>query len=68
MRNLARIKWHCESNPDKIVVATGDTDQLECIDCITKQNDYDKHYNKRVDMIFPVCKVSERTRGSTEQG
>ncbi|MFM7984180.1 MAG: hypothetical protein ACKPKO_33140, partial [Candidatus Fonsibacter sp.] len=36
VKNPARIKRYCESNPDKIVVATGDTDQLECIDCITK--------------------------------
>ncbi|MFM7982405.1 MAG: hypothetical protein ACKPKO_24100, partial [Candidatus Fonsibacter sp.] len=41
-RSLARIKRYCESNPDNIVVATGDTDQLECIECITDQNDYDK--------------------------
>ena len=54
VRNLARIKRYCESNPDKIVIATGDTDQLECIDCITNQNDYDEYYNRCVDMIFPV--------------
>ena len=54
VRNLARIKRYCESNPDKIVVATGDTDQLACIDCITNQNDYDEYYNRCVDMIFPV--------------
>ncbi len=54
MRNLARIKRYCESNPDKIVIATGDTDQLECIDCITNQNDYDEYDNKCVDMIFPA--------------
>ncbi|MFM7987901.1 MAG: hypothetical protein ACKPKO_52170, partial [Candidatus Fonsibacter sp.] len=54
VRNLARIKRYCESNPDKIVVATGDTDQLECIDCITNQNNYDENYNKCVDMIFPA--------------
>ena len=54
VRNLARIKRYCESNPDKIVIATGDTDQLECIDCITNKNDYDEYYNRCVDMIFPV--------------
>ncbi|MFM7981907.1 MAG: hypothetical protein ACKPKO_21565 [Candidatus Fonsibacter sp.] len=43
-----------KANPDKIVVATGDTDQLECIDCITNQNNYDEYDNKCVDMIFPV--------------
>ena len=51
VRNLARIKRYCESNPDNIVVAAmGDT----CIDCITNPNDYDAYYNKCVDMLFPV--------------
>ena len=54
VRNLARIKRYCESNPEKIVVATGGTNQLECIDCITNQNDCDKYCNKCVDMTFPV--------------
>ncbi|MFM7988969.1 MAG: hypothetical protein ACKPKO_57615, partial [Candidatus Fonsibacter sp.] len=54
VRNPARIKRYCESNPDKIVVATGDTGQLECIYCITNQNNDDEYYNKCVDMIFPV--------------
>ncbi|MFM7978528.1 MAG: hypothetical protein ACKPKO_04365, partial [Candidatus Fonsibacter sp.] len=43
IRKLARIKRYCESNPDKIVVATGDTDRLECIDCTMNQNDYDEY-------------------------
>ena len=64
VRNLARIKRYGESNPDKIVIATGDTDQLECIDCITNQNDYDEYYNKCVDMIFPVGMFFRETRGS----
>ena len=29
VRNLARIKRYCENNPDKTVVATGDTDKRE---------------------------------------
>ena len=65
VRNLARIKRYCESNPDKIVVATGDTNQLECIDCITNQNDYDEYYSRCVDMIFPIACSSERARGSS---
>ncbi|MFM7857176.1 MAG: hypothetical protein ACKO96_35970, partial [Flammeovirgaceae bacterium] len=52
--NLARIKRYCESNPDKNVVATGDTDQLECIDCFTNHNNYGEYYNGCVDVIFPV--------------
>ena len=35
-------------------MATGDSMQLECIDCITNQHDYDEHYNCCVDLIFPV--------------
>ncbi|MFM7986711.1 MAG: hypothetical protein ACKPKO_46090, partial [Candidatus Fonsibacter sp.] len=71
VRNLARIKRYCESNPDKIVVATGDTDQLECIDCITNQNNYDKYYNKCVDMIFPVgmlLKENKRLKSKKDKG
>ena len=53
VRKLARIKRYCEEHPEKIVIATGDTNQLECIDCITNQHDYDTYYNRCVDMIFP---------------
>jgi len=53
VRKLARIKRYCDEHPDKIVIATGDTNQLECIDCITNQHDYDEYYNKCVDLIFP---------------
>jgi hypothetical protein len=55
VRKLARIKRYCDANPDKIVIATGDTNQLECIDCITNQHDYDSYYNRCVDLIFPDC-------------
>lgn len=53
VRKLAKIKRYCEERPEKIVIATGDTNQLECIDCITNQHDYDTYYNRCVDMIFP---------------
>ena len=32
VRKLARIKRYCDEHPDKIVTATENTDQLECID------------------------------------
>ena len=53
VRKLARIKRYCNEHPEKIVIATGDTNQLESIDCITNQHDYDTYYNKCVDLIFP---------------
>ena len=53
VRKLARIKRYCDKNPEKIVIATGDTSQLECIDQITNQHDYDEYYNRCIDQIFP---------------
>ena len=35
IRMLARIKAYCDAKPDKIIIATGDTAQLECIDLIS---------------------------------
>ena len=52
VRKLSRIKHYCESHPEKIVVATGDTSQLKCIEPITNQHDYHEYYNHCVDMIF----------------
>ena len=48
VRKLARIKRLCDEHPDNIIIATGDTNQLECIDCITNQRDYDEYYNRCV--------------------
>ena len=53
VRKLARIKRYCHEQPEKIVIATRDTNQLESIDCITNQHNYDEYYNKCVDLIFP---------------
>ena len=55
VRKLARIKRYCKEHLEKIVIATGDTNQLESIDCITNQHNYDEYYNKCVDLIFPTA-------------
>ena len=52
IRMLARIKKYCEANPDKIIVATGDTNQLECIDLISNNINYDEYMNHCIDIIF----------------
>jgi len=41
IRMLARIKRYSEQNPNKIILATGDTNQLETIDLVSDQIDYE---------------------------
>jgi hypothetical protein len=53
IRKLARIKRFCEENQEKIVIATGDAKQLESIDLITNQHDYDEYYNRCIGLVFP---------------
>ena len=50
---MVRIKRFCDENPNKIVIATGDTLQLECISEITNTQDYDDYSNNCINMIFP---------------
>ena len=50
---LARIKRYSENSPNKIIIATGDTCQLEAIDLISSEIDYDVYVNHCIDMTFP---------------
>ena len=50
---LAKIKRYSESNPQKIILATGDTNQLETIDQVSDQIDYDTYVDHCIDTIFP---------------
>ena len=50
---LAKVKCYSELNPDKIILATGDTDQLETIDLVSDQINYDTYMNHCIDTIFP---------------
>jgi len=52
IRRLARIKKYCDDNPEKIIIATGDTKQLKAIDVISNQLDYDTYADYCVDSIF----------------
>ena len=52
IRTLARIKAYCDANPDKIIIATGDTAQLECIDLISNNIEYDRNMDHCIDTIF----------------
>ncbi len=53
VRMLARIKHYSELNPNKIILATGDTNQLETIDLVSNQLDYETHMDHCTDTIFP---------------
>ena len=53
VRMLAKIKRYSESNPSKIILATGDTNQLETIDLISNQLDYETYMDHCINTIFP---------------
>jgi len=53
IRMLSRIHKYCNDHPDKICIATGDSNQLKTIDIITNLHDYDEYYNRCIDIIFP---------------
>ena len=50
---LAKIKRYSESNPNKIMLATGDTNQLETIDLVSNQIDYEIYTDHCINTIFP---------------
>ena len=53
VRMLAKIKSYSENNPDKIILATGDTNQLETIDLVSDQIDYETYMDHCTDAVFP---------------
>ena len=52
IKKLAKIKQYCDSNPDKIIIATGDTKQLEPIEKLSNQINYDEYADHCVNSIF----------------
>jgi len=50
---LARIKKYCLDNPSKIVIATGDTSQLQPINALTDQGNYSDYADDCINQIFP---------------
>ena len=50
---LAKIKRYSENNPGKIILATGDTNQLEAIDIVSNQIDYETYVDNCINTIFP---------------
>ena len=52
IKKFAKIKQFAEAHPDKIIIATGDTKQLEPIDQLSNQVDYDDYADHCVNTIF----------------
>ncbi len=50
---LAKIKRYFENNPNKIMPATGDTNQLETIDLVSHQIDYETCTDHCINTMFP---------------
>ena len=50
---LAKIPRFCSDNPDKIVVATGDTSQLPPVEQYTNTKEYAVYADECINIIFP---------------
>jgi hypothetical protein len=57
---LARIRKFCLENPEKIVVATGDTSQLPPIVDYSNTKDYATYADECINNIFPYENIFER--------
>jgi len=53
VRMLAKIKRYSENNPRKIILATGDANQVETIDLVSDQIDYESYVDHCIDTVFP---------------
>ena len=52
LQKLARIKKQCDEHHDKIIIATGDTSQLEPINSLSNQFTYDYYSDHCINQIF----------------
>ena len=52
LQKLARITKYCDEHSDKIIIATGDTSQLEPINSLSNQFDYDYYSDNCINQIF----------------
>ena len=50
---LTRIKNYCQNNPDKIIVGTGDCNQLPPVNYCLNQVNYKEYYEECLNIIFP---------------
>ena len=65
---LARIKKYCVENDSKIIIATGDTDQLEPVGQISNNLNYDSYMNQCINIIFEnLMQFKENKRLKTKE-
>ena len=51
--NLMKVYNYIQNNKDKIILATGDIDQLESIEIVSNVKDYEQYINHCITYIFP---------------
>ena len=51
--NLMKVYNFIQNNTDKIILATGDIDQLESIEVVSNVKDYEPYINHCINYIFP---------------
>jgi thymidine kinase len=67
-RKLAKIKHFVENNQDKIIIATGDTCQLEPISSLTNTRDWAEYADECINQIFPYeIYLKENKRLKTQE-
>ena len=70
LQQLARIKKYCDEHPDKIIIATGDTSQLEPINSLSNQFKYDYYSDRCINQIVK-CEIdlaeNKRLKPDTEK-
>ncbi len=68
---IAKVKRHSESNPNKIVFATGDNNQLETTDAVSNQIDYEFWTDHCISTIFPnsiTLRTNECLKSQADKG
>ena len=53
MNMLRKIRQYVETHQNKIIIATGDTDQNEGVDVVSSEIEFDEYMNRCMDIIFP---------------
>ena len=68
IRMVAKIKKFCIEHPDKIIIATGDTCQLDPINEYTNTKNYEEYADECINQIFTFeINLEENKRLESEE-